>query len=243
MSTITETQRMSHPRDAYASKRRRPFARAFALGATIATLSIGGAWVAVGDGHGVAGNGTPAAASGAAAAGGSTGGSTGLSHASSPSGYVKAAWVTALQRQLGQLNYYEGPVDGVLGPQTVAAITNFQRANGLTADGVVGPTTTAKINQQLTTGDSQMWPSAPPVKPSGTTPSNTHTGTGTSGTGTGGAGTGGTGTGTDGTGPSGTDTTGAGTGGSGTSATGTGAGSSTSAAASASGRGRAGGAH
>ncbi len=256
MSTITDTQRMTNPRDAHVRKPRRQFARAFALGATISTLAVGGAWVAVGDGHGVADGGTPAAASGATAAGGSAaGGSTANSHASSPSGHAQAAWVTALQRQLGQLNYYEGPVDGVLGPQTLAAITDFQRANGLTADGVVGPSTMAKISHQLKTGDSQMWPSAPPVKPSGTTPSNTHTGTGTgtSGTGTGGTGTGGTGTNETGTGrtgtstggtsPGGTGTTGTGTAGSGTGATGTEAGSSTSAATSASGSARAAGAH
>ncbi len=215
MSTIADSQRTTHPGDAHVRKRRRQFAHAVALGATIATLSLGGAWIAVGDWHGVAGDGTPAVASGATAAGGSAaGGSKANAQASSASGYVKAAWVTALQRQLGQLNYYEGPVDGVLGPQTLAAITDFQRANGLTADGVVGPSTMARISQQLETGDSQMWPSAPQVKPSGTTPSNAHTGTDTNDTGTEGTGTGGTGTGATGTGATGTGATG-------TSATGT----------------------
>ncbi len=242
MSTIADSQRTTHPGDAHVRKRSRQFAHAVALGATIATLSLGGAWIAVGAGPGVAGDCTPAAASGGTAAGGSAaGGSTANSHASSASGYVKAAWVTALQRQLGQLNYYEGPVDGVLGPQTLAAITDFQRANGLTADGVVGPSTMAKISQQLKTGDSQMWPGAPQVTPSGPTPSNAHPGTDTSDTGTGGTGTGGTGTGGTGTGATGTG--GTGTGGTGTSATGAGAGSSATAAASASGGERSGGAH
>jgi hypothetical protein len=33
-----------------------------------------------------------------------------------------SAAVKTLQQQLGQLNYYEGPVDGIMGPQTTAAI-------------------------------------------------------------------------------------------------------------------------
>ena len=82
------------------------------------------------------------------------------------------AWVVALQRKLGQLNYYEGTVDGVLGPQKLAAITDFQRANGLPADGIAGPSTTARIDHQRTTGDSQMSPTAPPVKPSKGTSAN-----------------------------------------------------------------------
>ncbi|HYB31551.1 MAG TPA: peptidoglycan-binding domain-containing protein [Solirubrobacteraceae bacterium] len=43
----------------------------------------------------------------------------------------QGASVVALQHELAQLNYYEGPIDGVLGPATLAAIKHFQRANGL----------------------------------------------------------------------------------------------------------------
>lgn len=70
--------------------------------------------------------------------------------------YQQGAWVAQLQRDLGQLNYYESPVDGVYGPQTTAAVEYFQRANGLTVDGIAGPATMAKINKQLITGDNQM---------------------------------------------------------------------------------------
>jgi peptidoglycan hydrolase-like protein with peptidoglycan-binding domain len=42
--------------------------------------------------------------------------------------------VKKLQQELGQLNYYEGPVDGLIGPQTVAAIKDLQRQAGLPPD-------------------------------------------------------------------------------------------------------------
>jgi lysozyme family protein len=32
-----------------------------------------------------------------------------------------------LQQELGQLNYYEGLVGGLMGPQTIAAIEDLQR--------------------------------------------------------------------------------------------------------------------
>ncbi len=50
--------------------------------------------------------------------------------APSPSAhYQTGPAVTALQRDLGQLNYYENTVDGVYGPSTTAAVKDFQRAN------------------------------------------------------------------------------------------------------------------
>ena len=83
---------------------------------------------------------------------------------------ISRAHGLALQHKLAQLNYYEGPVDGVLGPQTRAAITDFQRANGLPADGIAGATTMVKIDRQLITGDSRMDPGAPAHKPATTNP-------------------------------------------------------------------------
>jgi peptidoglycan hydrolase-like protein with peptidoglycan-binding domain len=49
--------------------------------------------------------------------------------------------VAALQVTLRHHHVYRGPVDGVIGPGTKAAVMRFQRRHGLAADGVVGPRT------------------------------------------------------------------------------------------------------
>jgi hypothetical protein len=49
--------------------------------------------------------------------------------------------VAALQVTLRHRHVYRGPVDGVLGPMTTAAVERFQRRHGLTPDGVAGPKT------------------------------------------------------------------------------------------------------
>ena len=49
--------------------------------------------------------------------------------------------VAALQVTLRHHHVYRGPVDGVAGPGTTAAVIRFQRRHGLTPDGVVGPAT------------------------------------------------------------------------------------------------------
>lgn len=50
-----------------------------------------------------------------------------------------------LQRTLKALGYDPGPLDGIAGPRTRAAVVAFQRAQGLAADGIVGPKTLAAI--------------------------------------------------------------------------------------------------
>ncbi|TCR60927.1 peptidoglycan-binding protein [Bosea sp. BK604] len=52
---------------------------------------------------------------------------------------------TAVQRALLSLGYDPGPVDGLPGRKTTAAVVAFQRAAGLKPDGVVGPLTTAAL--------------------------------------------------------------------------------------------------
>lgn len=49
--------------------------------------------------------------------------------------------VRSLQQSLKTLGYYTGSVDGDYGAGTVAAVTAFQAANGLTADGIAGKAT------------------------------------------------------------------------------------------------------
>lgn len=48
--------------------------------------------------------------------------------------------VAAVQQRLGELGYYHGEVDGVIGPQTRAAIAAYESRNGLIVDGrITGP--------------------------------------------------------------------------------------------------------
>jgi peptidoglycan hydrolase-like protein with peptidoglycan-binding domain len=47
--------------------------------------------------------------------------------------------VAAAQRELRRTGYYQGPIDGISGPQTEAAILRFERASGLAATGAIGP--------------------------------------------------------------------------------------------------------
>jgi len=47
------------------------------------------------------------------------------------------ATVAAVQRRLGELGYYHGSVDGVIGPQTRAAIAGFESTHGMVVDGVI----------------------------------------------------------------------------------------------------------
>jgi hypothetical protein len=64
--------------------------------------------------------------------------------------------VSTLQRELGQLNYYEGPVNGYMTPQTVQAIDNLQHAAGLPQTGSMNAATDNALMSQLTNGDNQM---------------------------------------------------------------------------------------
>ena len=62
---------------------------------------------------------------------------------------TKGEHVKELQKALKLLGYYKDAIDGSAGPNTVAAIKAFQKANGLTVDGSAGPATYAKLNEVL----------------------------------------------------------------------------------------------
>jgi putative peptidoglycan binding protein len=47
------------------------------------------------------------------------------------------ATVAAVQRRLGELGYYHGSVDAVIGPQTRAAIAAFESTHGMGVDGMI----------------------------------------------------------------------------------------------------------
>ena len=53
------------------------------------------------------------------------------------------------QLLLSFLGYYKGKIDGITGPQTQAAVRNFQVAYNLVADGIFGAKTEAKIREVI----------------------------------------------------------------------------------------------
>jgi len=56
----------------------------------------------------------------------------------------KVCW---LQRNLKWLAFNPGPVDGIFGSKTRAAVVRFQKWAGLTTDGIVGPKTSTQLLQ------------------------------------------------------------------------------------------------
>ncbi|WP_220187723.1 peptidoglycan-binding domain-containing protein, partial [Pseudonocardia pini] len=67
-----------------------------------------------------------------------------------------SAAIETLQKELGRLNYYEGPVTGIMNTQTTQAITYLQRDAGLPQTGTMNAATQAALTQMLATGNNQM---------------------------------------------------------------------------------------
>ena len=57
----------------------------------------------------------------------------------------KGPEVSQIQTQLQKLGFYLGPIDGIYGGGTAAAVRAFQQAQGLAVDGTVGPNTWAAL--------------------------------------------------------------------------------------------------
>ena len=55
--------------------------------------------------------------------------------------------ITGVQARLNNLGYDSGPVDGIQGPITTAAVEAFQGENELVVDGIVGPQTRGKLKE------------------------------------------------------------------------------------------------
>jgi len=77
------------------------------------------------------------------------------SHPVTPPAKPSAA-VMKLQQELGQLNYYEGPDDGIMGPQTIEAIKYLQRDAHLPQTGQMNAATQAALANFLAHGNNQM---------------------------------------------------------------------------------------
>lgn len=52
-------------------------------------------------------------------------------------GYGNVPLVVEVQRRLARAGYYHGPIDGILGPQTLRAIRAYERDNNMSAYGVL----------------------------------------------------------------------------------------------------------
>ncbi len=81
--------------------------------------------------------------------------------------YQRGEEVTTLQELLLAHGFDPGPVDGVFGPKTDAAVRAFQAAKGLAVDGVVGKLTWAALSYgaiqvpEETPGDGDAAPETP----------------------------------------------------------------------------------
>jgi hypothetical protein len=69
---------------------------------------------------------------------------------------VPSAAIETLQRELGQLDYYEGPITGTMTPQTVQAIDYLQRDAKLPQTGTMNTATQTALASLLAHGDNQM---------------------------------------------------------------------------------------
>src|ERR1700716_2313407 len=64
-----------------------------------------------------------------------------LARGSGYAGRAGSPAVRALQRRLRSLDNNPGPIDGLYGPLTQAAVERFQATHGLAVDGIAGPQT------------------------------------------------------------------------------------------------------
>jgi peptidoglycan hydrolase-like protein with peptidoglycan-binding domain len=73
--------------------------------------------------------------------------------------------VLEVQRQLAALGCDPGPLDGKSGPDTEAAIRQFQATNSLQVDGIVGPSTRAVLTATSAAGTPRCPTTPPPPAP------------------------------------------------------------------------------
>ena len=90
-------------------------------------------------------------------------------------GFKGSDAVRAVQKRLKELGYYSGSADGDFGPATEAAVKDFQRANGLSADGKVGKQTLAKMNAKTAISKKESNATSAPKKTAKPTVKKTNT--------------------------------------------------------------------
>ena len=79
--------------------------------------------------------------------------------------------VMALQQALRDKGYKPGPIDGLYGPRTSAAVRNYQRKEGLTATGRWDDETAMKMGLRTSMHDKEtVTPSASPSSPAVSSP-------------------------------------------------------------------------
>lgn len=62
-----------------------------------------------------------------------------------PPGPPDMSLTAAVQQQLNRLGYLRGPADGVAGPQTASAISQFESVSGMPVDGMPSPPLLARL--------------------------------------------------------------------------------------------------
>src|ERR687892_281974 len=83
--------------------------------------------------------------------------------------------VRELQLRLRRVGDRPGPIDGLYGPMTEAAVERFQRSRGLAIDGVVGPQTKGRLLAQRAEQRSALKPSPTQTgKPERKSPARDH---------------------------------------------------------------------
>jgi peptidoglycan hydrolase-like protein with peptidoglycan-binding domain len=68
-----------------------------------------------------------------------------------------------IQQALKNAGFYQGEIDGKIGPKTKKAIEDFQAKNNLKADGKVGPLTWGKLSVYLNTDAPKLQSDTPEV--------------------------------------------------------------------------------
>lgn len=57
--------------------------------------------------------------------------------------------VKEVQERLQDMGYPVGPIDGIIGPVTTAAIKDFQQSRGIEPDGIIGPMTIRALGMEM----------------------------------------------------------------------------------------------